>query len=107
MALLTGWTGKTGYTGKNNRVDIEPLRTYSVHVAFEALAGIWYNVYNDYTVQRFAFVGMNKDTAVLCAAAFQDSDNGINATPTRQSGHMWACEVAQCTVTTRQEAVTP
>ena len=79
MALLNGWTGKSGWTGPVNRIDFEPQATFSVQVGFAAPAGIWYTIFNDITQARYCFVGMDKDTAIACAAANHYPASGINA----------------------------
>ena len=107
MALLNGWTGKSGWTGPVNRIDFEPQATFSVQVGFAAPAGIWYTIFNDITQARYCFVGMDKDTAIACAAANHYPASGINARAFLASGHMYSVEVSQYTVVERWEPTTP
>ena len=96
MALLTTHSA-------TNIVTFEPEATFSVFVAFEALAGVWYKVYNEYTTARYAYVGMTAAAAATCAAAIHDPDNGVNARVVRASvGGMFNVEVDKCVVVTTQ-----
>lgn len=99
MALLETY-------GPTNLDVYEPETTQTYFVAFEALAGIWYNIYNDVTTARYAYVGMTKAAAITCAAAVSNPSAGINARVVRASGGaMYNVEVDKCSITTWQEAV--
>lgn len=108
MALLTGWTGKSGYTGPDNKVDYEPEYSVVINVSTAAPAGVWYNVIDTATVARYAFVGMDKATAVLCAAAFHAPASGVNARCVLASGGaMYNVEIDKYIVVTTWEPIEP
>lgn len=83
-------------------IDIEPENTVTVHLADEALAGIWYSVDAEITTARQQIQGLTKAAAAAAVTAYADPDNGINARATWAGGGQWVVDIDQyTTVTTR------
>lgn len=101
MALLTTY-------GPTNLIEYEPETTFKISTGFFAPAGVWYEVFNEITIARYAYVGMTKAAAVTCATALNDPANGINARPILAGGAgMYSVEVDKYVVVVTMEAVTP
>ena len=60
-------------------IDLEPENTVTVHLAEEALAGIWQSVDMEITTARSEIQGLTKAAAAAAVTALADPDNGVNA----------------------------
>lgn len=110
MALLTGWTGKSGYSGPDNKVVEEAPKTIRVDVSTYVVSDIVWRTYNDTTTEAFSYVGMTYAAALLCQAAMITAYTvaGVlvaDVSVTRMSGRMWKCSVRKCKVATTTEVV--
>lgn len=115
--LLTGYYGQEGYTGPNNRENVELPKEVKLFLDAVSDPGGGLLIYYSVTAtERFRFVGMTETAAATCQAAmvtlYTENINGVqqcvaDVSATRQAGRMWQVEVSVMRVTVEVEAVSP
>lgn len=101
MALLTGWTGKDGYSGPDNKVMEEGVKSITIPTGLITIGTVVYQTSRNVTTQRYSYVGMSYATALDCQTAMiaACSEGGVlyaDVSVTRQAGAMWQCTVSYC-----------
>lgn len=95
MALLTGWTGKDGYSGPDNKQEHQLPATRELFTLVN-VAGVYVWHKEQIDTERFSFVGMTKAAAEACQAAMVTQYTKSKQIPTISEGSIVLTWIIQC-----------